>query len=186
VGGSQQSQSTSLSTGAWTQPPEMFRAPGGYVLRIATTSGSRSIRISPSGIHMDDTAISEGAPRVELRQSETNSQPDLALERTIPAERPGVMKMGDMEMKPGEMRMGNMRMSMGSPRSDPAAPEAPPVMEQLHAQSPPQVLEEVLPQVLQAPHKGRFCTQCGERAEAEDKFCHSCGHKLRASSASST
>ncbi len=28
--------------------------------------------------------------------------------------------------------------------------------------------------------KGKFCTQCGQPADAEDRFCAHCGHKLHA------
>lgn len=171
VGGSQhQAQSNSFSTGQWTEPPALYRAQSGYVLQISTSRGTQSIRIDSGGMKMDDHAPApDNAQKVELQQSDSS-----APRATEPMKPMEPMRMGDMEMKPGEMRMGNMRMSMGGARSS-REPEAPPVMQQLHPQSPPQVLEEVL----EAASKGRFCTQCGERAQSGDTFCGACGNKLR-------
>lgn len=165
--GSQQQQSQSFSTGDWTSRPTLHRDRDAqeFVLRVQTTAGTRALRISSAGISLLDNAPEPQGNEVPLRQLDQHTEPMQPMKPMAPMQPMAPMKMGDMEMKPGEMRMGSMKMA-------------------LHDQShtPPPAAELEAPQVLarEEPLKGRFCTQCGERAEAEDRFCHACGSRLRA------
>lgn len=168
--GSQQQQSQSFSTGDWTSRPTLHRDRDaqGFVLRVQTAGGTHAMRISSAGISVLDAAPEPQGDEVSLRQLDQHTEPMQTMKPMAPMQplKPmAPMKMGDMEMKPGEMRMGSMKMSLH---------------DQSHAAPPAAELEA--PQVLARaePLKGRFCTQCGERAEAQDRFCHACGSRLRA------
>ena len=151
---SQQQQSQNFSTGEWTSTPTLHRDAQGFLLRVATTAGTRAIRIGAGGISLLDAAPEPQGDEMPLRQASQHAEPMQPMQPIAP------MKMGDMEMKPGEMRMGSMKMSLHG--SEPAPSEAPQVL------------------AAEEPRRGRFCTQCGEEAQAEDRFCHACGSRLRA------
>lgn len=154
--GQQQSQSNSFSTGAWVQPPALFRTASGVILQIKTQSGNHFVRLQTNGMStLNETPSLSNAESIPLEQTERNpastilSMPPLQpMEPMKPME---PMRMGNMEMQMSpimQMRMGNMELKM------------------------PQMGAPM-------PAKGRFCTQCGNQVNEQDQFCSRCGNRLK-------
>jgi hypothetical protein len=152
--GQQQQASSSLQTGAWVAPPQLFRTSTGVVLKIFTAHGDRFIQIQGSTMHaIDDVTIVGSAQQMQMQQvgsAPPSSIPPIPLMQPMQPMKP--MQMGDMQMNqnPMEMRMGNMEMRMGK------------------ATSPTN----------SAQGTRHFCSQCGVAVEASDRFCAHCGCKL--------
>jgi zinc-ribbon domain len=112
--GQQQQSSSSLQTGSWTAPPELFQTPNGVVLKIATAQGNHFMQIQGSS-----TSIMSGSPSFGSAQQMQLQQVASPLTSSMPSMEPmepmQPMKMGNMSMNanPMEMRMGNMEMRMG-------------------------------------------------------------------------
>ncbi len=174
--GSSQSQSSSFDTGAWSQPPTLHRDGGGFLLRVQTKRGTTVIRIDANRLSLLDEAPRSQGEQISLSASDEPANSAPAMEPMKPME---PMRMGDMEMRPGEMRMGNMRMSLNDPVG-----EAPSVARSVAESIEPERVEEeaqvLEPSTAQKVETRRFCTQCGQRAQSEDRFCGSCGHPLGA------
>jgi hypothetical protein len=168
--GQQQQSSSSVGTGNWTAPPEMYRTPHGAILKITTAQGEHFIQVQGSSMssmtsapslsgsqqmQMNQVAGTPGASSIPAMEPMQPIAP-MGSMQPLPSMQPmQPMKMGNMEMggSPMEMRMGNMHLSMGSPSVEPTV-------------EPTQ------------PKGRRFCSQCGAATQPDDRFCSSCGHKL--------
>jgi hypothetical protein len=166
--GQQQQSSSSMSTGTWTMPPEVYNTPHGCVVKIFSAQGEHFIQVQGSSMSsmsgapalgqaqqmqmspVGDVPGATAVPAMEPIQPMTPMVPMQPMTPLQPMQPIQPMKMGDMEMgmNPMEMRMGNMRLSMGS-------------------------TTETSAKLVQ-----RFCSQCGAHTEPEGRFCSSCGHKL--------
>ena len=147
--GQQQSQSSSVTTGHWTKPPQLFKTLSGFILEIESDRGQYFIQIQASGIQTLATApLLNNAQQLKLQEihQTATSQTKMEFEPMTPMK---PMEMGNMSMSmnPMSMRMGNMSMQMGKEVKSTSA--------------------------------RRFCTQCGQEVEASDRFCGSCGHQLK-------
>ena len=152
--GQQQQASSSLQTGAWTAPPQLFRTPTGVVVKIFTAQGDRFIQIQGSTMHAIDGAIMVGSAQ-QMQMQQVASAPPSSIPSMPPMQPMQPMKMGDMQMNlnPMEMRMGNMEMRMGTAASASNVSNS-------------------------AQGTRHFCSQCGVAVEASDRFCAHCGNKL--------
>ncbi|UZQ55036.1 zinc ribbon domain-containing protein [Trichothermofontia sichuanensis B231] len=163
--GQQQQASNSFTTGVWTQPPQIFQAGEGVVIRISTAQGYQDIQILGSSMSMMSGNFShQGLQQLQVQPVQ---QPPSAAMPSMPAmppmqpmppmpPMPPMQPMppgGGMQMSlhPMEMRMGNMEMRMGDRAI--AAPSASTTVR-------------------------RFCSQCGAAVQPGDRFCASCGHQL--------
>jgi hypothetical protein len=166
--GQQQQSSSSMGTGAWTMPPEVYNTPYGCVVKISSAQGEHFIQVqgnsmsSVSGtpalnqaqqMQMSPVGDIPGTAEIPAMEPIQPMTPMVPIQPMTPLQPMQPMKMGDMEMNmnPMEMRMGNMRLSMGS-KTEVTEASAKPVR--------------------------RFCSQCGAPTEPEGHFCSSCGHKL--------
>ncbi|PZV16627.1 MAG: zinc ribbon domain-containing protein [Leptolyngbya sp.] len=148
--GQQQQATSSLQTGTWTAPPEVYRTSEGVVVKLQTANGTQFIQIQGSRMGMVATPPSltnaEQLPTQQTNVSDSTMQPMKPMQP---------MNMGTMQMnlKPMEMKMGDMEMRMGSASAD-----------SINAAKP-------------APTR-QFCTQCGASIKPSDRFCASCGHQI--------
>ncbi|MBM0741662.1 zinc ribbon domain-containing protein [Phormidium sp. CLA17] len=152
--GQQQQATSSLQTGAWSSPPEVYRTSGGVGVKLQTVNGTQFIQIQGSHIALS-TAVPplSTAEQLPMQQTISTQTPKASMQ---PMEPMKPMTMGTMQMnlKPMEMRMGNMEMRMGSGSTDSASAAS--------AATP-------------APTR-QFCGQCGVSVKPSDRFCTSCGH----------
>lgn len=156
--GQQQSQSSGLTTGAWTAPPTLFQLANQFILRLEGAQGKFYVQLSMGGIQTTSKEPSLlGAQVLPLRVVE-------------PADPAGFQSMGTMKplspMKPMEPMkpmspMPPMRMEMGDMRMEMGGADTPTEPGQGQAQARP-----------------RFCSQCGTPVNPDDRFCAQCGHKL--------
>ncbi|MGB8702731.1 MAG: zinc-ribbon domain-containing protein [Thermosynechococcaceae cyanobacterium] len=157
--GQQQQSSSTVQTGPWTAPPELYRVPHGAVLKITTAQGAHYIQVQGSSMStLSGVPTLAGAQQMQVQQ--TTSPPAAPMSPMQPMQPIQPMRMGNMEMNlnPMEMRMGNMEMRMGNN---------------------PQPAPQAAPQAASQPIR-RFCSQCGTPVEPSDRFCSSCGHQLQA------
>lgn len=153
--GQQQQATSSLQTGAWTSPPEVYRTSEGVVVKLQTAEGSEYIQIQGSSISLSTTApalSTEQLPTQQTKILNSTLPPIQPMEPMEPMKPMQPMTMGNMQMnlKPMEMRMGDMEMRMGAPVANPTTP---------------------------TPTR-QFCSQCGVSVKPSDRFCASCGHPL--------
>jgi hypothetical protein len=158
--GQQQQSSSSLKTGAWSSPPEVYRTFEGIVVKLQTTHGTQFIQIQGSQIGLSTHAPSFNRAEPLSMQQTPNSPastmpPMEPMQPMKPMEPMKPMRMGNMEMSlnPMEMRMGNRSMKMGATFEGSATSFIPNSTRQ-------------------------FCSQCGVSVKPSDRFCASCGHRL--------
>lgn len=156
--GQQQQATSSLQTGAWTSPPEVYRTSEGIVVKLQTTQGSEYIQICGGTISLSTTAPelnTEQLPTQQTKILNSTLPPMEPMKPTEPMKPMQPMTLGNMQMnlKPMEMKIGNMEMRMGSGSVGSANAATP------------------------APTR-QFCTQCGASIKPGDRFCASCGHQL--------
>ena len=157
--GQQQSQSSSFSTGKWTEEPKLFRVGQGFVLVIEAEANSSYISIGQNSIGQNSIsstgftiALVNSSPDLHnCPQVALNVIPDPVFEPMQPMQSMQPMqplKMGNMSMDLNSMsmQMGNMSLNLNS-------------------QSKTTVTKQ-------------FCSQCGAEARTGDRFCRSCGHEL--------
>jgi len=111
--GQQQQSSSSLQTGAWTCPPEVYRTSEGIVVKLHTANGNQFIQIQGSSMGMSTTApLLINAEQLSTQQTNVPA----SMQPMAPMKPMQQMTMGTMQMnlKPMEMRMGDMEMRMGS------------------------------------------------------------------------
>lgn len=147
--GQQQSQTSSITTGCWTTPPQLVKTSSGFILQIDSDRGQCFVQIQANGIQTLTTApLLNNAQKLELKEiSHTaTKQSKIEFEPMTPMK---PMEMGNMSMStnPMSMRMGDMSIQMGKEGKSSSAQ--------------------------------RFCTQCGQGVETSDRFCGSCGHQLK-------
>ena len=157
--GKQQSQSSSVNTGNWKTPPQLYKTASGLILYINGELAQQYVLIQANSLN----AITECLASGEIANPMLNNAVPVNLENipdvttssnemeweTMPGMEPmQPMQMGNMSMNmnPMSMRMGNMSMNMGDPQKSTSAK--------------------------------RFCSQCGEEVKPSDRFCSSCGNKL--------
>jgi hypothetical protein len=167
--GQQQQSSSSLPTGAWASPPEVYRTSEGVVVKLQTANGNQFIQIQGGRIGLSTQVPSlsktEQLPTQLINSRAATIAPLPPMESMPPMEPMKPMKpmppmtMGTMQMNldPMEMRMGNMAMRMGSGNANTNATQSAPTQS--------------------APTR-QFCTQCGTSVKPSDRFCASCGHQL--------
>ncbi len=109
--GQQQQSSTSVETGNWTSPPEIFRTSQGVILKIQGERGQSLTTIQGNSISSTNELSNLGNLQpLQLQEvTQTPIQP-------LPPMQP--LKMGNMSMSmnPMEMRMGDMNLSTSSPQ----------------------------------------------------------------------
>jgi len=148
--GQQQSQSSSVITGNWTSPPQLYQTASGFMLQLNGDRGQQYVLIQANGINMIANPGLDNAVSVNLENvpDVTTSSPEMKFEPMQPMQPMKPMKMGNMSMSmnPMSMQMGNMSMNMGeTPKSNSTK---------------------------------NFCSQCGAKVKQSDHFCSSCGNKL--------
>ncbi len=154
--GQQQSQSSSVNTGNWTTPPQLYKTASGFILYINGELAQQYVLIQANSINAITECLASGeianpmlnnAVQVNLETipDVTASANEMEFETMQPMQ---PMQMGNMSMNmnPMSMRMGNMSMNMGE-----------------------------TPKSTSSKH---FCSQCGAKVQPSDRFCSSCGNKL--------
>lgn len=100
--GQQQSQQTSVETGAWILPPAVFRTPEALIVRIEAQNGQFFVQVQAHSLSLLNAHPSLiGAVVLPL-----DNVPTVTTWQAMPPMPP---------MKPMQMQMGNMAMSMGTP-----------------------------------------------------------------------
>ncbi len=156
--GQQQSQSTAFNTGKWSKTPELFSTRGALILRFESKSGVEFIRVRGNQIQsMRSEPDLENAERRKLKKSDEN----VVMEPMEP-------------MKP---------MSPMKPM-EPMKPMAP--MKPMGSKRPMEMRMGDMHMSMGAREKAgepakRFCTQCGNPVQDDDRYCASCGHALSGS-----
>ncbi|NJP11427.1 MAG: zinc ribbon domain-containing protein [Leptolyngbyaceae cyanobacterium RU_5_1] len=148
--GQQQQASSSVQTGDWNSPPEVYRTSEGAVIKLQTAQGTHYVRVEGSSVRItSEFPASSSSQPLQTQQVASSSAGTMPPMQPMQPMEP--MTMGDMQMSmnPMQMRMGNMELRMGSPPSI----EKPSVARQ-------------------------FCNQCGASVKPDDRFCSSCGHRL--------
>ncbi|MEO1671764.1 MAG: zinc ribbon domain-containing protein [Cyanobacteria bacterium J06631_2] len=110
--GQQQSQSSSFSTGKWTDEPKLFQVGQGFVLVIQAEANSSYISIQHNAI-----AIVQSSPDLNnCPQVALNPIPDPVLEPMQPMQPMQPLKMGNMSMDLNSMsmQMGNMSLNLNN------------------------------------------------------------------------
>ena len=112
--GQQQSQSSSLTTGIWNAPPQLFSTSQGFVLQINGDRKQYFFLIQANGIRaIADTFALQDANSIRLEPiAEPPSQTFKDFEPMQPMQ---PMRMGNMSMDINSMsmQMGNMSLDMG-------------------------------------------------------------------------
>ena len=152
--GQQQSQSSSVITGNWISPPQLYQTGAGWVLQINGDRAQQYISIQATGISAIANPVLNNATTINLENipDVTTNSPEIKFEpmQTMQPMQPmKPMTMGNMSMSmnPMSMQMGNMSMNMGeTPKSN---------------------------------STNNFCTQCGAKVKPSDRFCANCGNKLQ-------
>lgn len=165
--GQQQQTSSGFKTGVWSSPPQAFKTPHGFVLKIISDQEENTLQIQGRHISVNsETEVVNSAEEIPVHEVSTlpvsplpamePMTPMKLMEPMIPMKvnptepmkplEPMNLQMGNMQMSmnPMEMRMGNMEMRMNSPSTNTA----------------------------------HFCTECGASIQPENRFCPSCGHRL--------
>ena len=105
--GQQQSQSSSLTTGTWINPPQLFNTSQGFILQINTEQGKNFIQIQANGISTIKGIPSlHNATSIKLETVGNPGQADMKFEPMQP------MKMGNMSMDINSMSMQMDDMSL--------------------------------------------------------------------------
>ena len=110
--GQQQSQSSSLTTGDWAKPPQLFNTGQGFILQIDGDLAQYFIQIQSNSIStISGRPTLQNATPVELENiADPPSQNSVNFEPMQP------MRMGNMSMDINSMsmQMGNMSMNLGN------------------------------------------------------------------------
>ncbi len=165
--GQQQQSSSGFKTGVWSSPPQAFKTPHGFVLKIVSAQGENTLQIQGNHISVNSGSVSVHAAE-QIPAHEVSTLPVSALPAMEPMTPMRLMEpMTPMKVNPTEpmkplepmnLQMGNMRMTMN-----------PMEMRMGHMEMP-----------ISSPSTktAHFCTQCGASIKPEDHFCASCGHRL--------
>ncbi|MCU0549329.1 MAG: zinc ribbon domain-containing protein [Leptolyngbya sp. Prado105] len=145
--GQQQSQQMSLSLGAWSEPPKLFKNHVGFILQIESARTSY-LRLQANGISLlSEVPLMIGTEEIPFQRVTSNPSrmPDMK-----PLE---PLRMGNMSMRmePMEMNMGNMNLRMATATSHSSSTS--------HAQFCSQCGTKI-------KESDRFCSQCGTKLES--------------------
>jgi hypothetical protein len=186
--GQQQQSGSSVMTGTWQIPPEVFAMGGGAVVRLTTAMGVWSLMVQGMSLSVQSGTVEMGNQVMGLTAlsqmpnvaSSSFSMPPMTLMTSMPPMKP----MG-MSMNPMQMQMGNMGMSMGGSSSSQASSSvssggnsgsngaANSSRDSPSQDSPGKASGNV------KSDNVKFCSQCGTGVKVDDRFCSSCGHPLR-------
>ena len=151
--GQQQSQSSSVNTGNWITPPQLYKTASGLILYINGELAQQYVLVQANSISTIASPRLDNAVQINLENipDTTASVDEIKFEpmqrmKPMPPMEP--MQMGNMSMNtnPMSMRMGNMSMTMGKMSKNTSTKQ--------------------------------FCSQCGAKVKSSDLFCSSCGNKL--------
>ncbi len=151
--GQQQSQSSSVTTGNWLTPPQLYKTASGFILYINGDRAQEYVSIQANSINAVANPGLNNAAQVNLQNipNPTANSNQMEFEpmqpmKPMPPMQP--MQMGNMSMNtnPMSMRMGNMSMTMG--------------------------------ETAKSTSTTNFCSQCGATVKQSDRFCSSCGNQL--------
>ncbi|MCX5963097.1 MAG: zinc ribbon domain-containing protein [Cyanobacteria bacterium] len=165
--GQQQQSGSSVMTGAWQIPPQVFLMGGGAVVRLTTARGVWSLMVQGMGLSVQSGVVEVGdqvMPLTPLSQMPNVASSSFSMQPMQP--------MQPMTMNPMQMQMGNMGMSMGGASSQASSSVSEGNSVGNGAASPSR----------DSPGKAssnvKFCSQCGTGVKVGDRFCSSCGHSL--------
>ena len=173
--GQQQQSGSSVMTGAWQIPPQVFLMGGGAVVRLTTGRGVWSLMVQGMGVSVQSGVIEMGdqvMPLTPLSQMPNVASSSFSMPPMAPMQ--PMQPMQPMNMNPMQMQMGNMGMSMGRSSSQASSSvssegngAASPARDSPSRDSPGKASSSV-----------KFCSQCGTGVKLGDRFCSSCGHSL--------
>lgn len=186
--GQQQQSGSSVMTGTWQIPPEVFAMGGGAVVRLTTAMGVWSLMVQGMSLSVQSGAVEMGNQAMGLTAqsqmpSSSFSMPPMTPMTSMPSMNP-MPPMG-MSMNPMQMQMGNMGMSMGGSSGSQASSRvssggnsggngaANSSRDSPSQDSPGEASGNV------KSGNVKFCSQCGTGVKVDDRFCSSCGHPLR-------
>jgi hypothetical protein len=165
--GQQQQSGSSVMTGAWQIPPQVFLMGGGAAVRLTTARGVWSLMVQGMGLSVQSGVVEMGdqvMPLTPLSQMPNVESSSFSMQPMQP--------MQPMNMNPMQMQMGNMGMSMGRSSSQASSSVSSGNSVGNGAASPSR----------DSPGKAssnvKFCSQCGTGVKLGDRFCSSCGHSL--------
>lgn len=142
--GQQQSQQTSLSLGAWSAMPKLYKTHSGFILQIESQHTSY-LRLQANGISLlSEVPLILGAEEVPLQRMAASTSPKMPEMKPLEPLRMGNMK---MRMEPMEMSMGNMSLRMETATSHSSSSS-----DRFCSQCGTRVKES-----------DRFCSQCGTK-----------------------
>ena len=166
--GQQQQSGSSVMTGAWQIPPQVFLMGGGAVVRLTTARGVWSLMVQGMGLSVQSGVVEMGdqlMPLTPLSQMPNVASSSFSMQPMQP--------MQPISMNPMQMQMGNMGMSMG-PSSSQASSSV--------SSKGNSVGNGAASPSRDSPGKAssnvRFCSQCGTGVKVGDRFCSSCGYSL--------
>ena len=166
--GQQQQSGSSVMTGAWQIPPQVFLMGGGAVVRLTTARGVWSLMVQGMGLSVQSGVVEMGdqvMPLTPLSQMPNVASSSFSMQPMQP--------MQPISMNPMQMQMGNMGMSMG-PLSSQASSSV--------SSKGNSVGNGAASPSRDSPGKAssnvKFCSQCGTGVKVGDRFCSSCGHSL--------
>lgn len=189
--GQQQQSGSSIMTGTWQIPPEVFAMGGGAVVRLTTAMGVWSLMVQGMSLSVQSGTVEMGNQVMGLTAlsqmpnvaSSSFSMPPMTPMTSMPSMNP-MPPMG-MSMNPMQMQMGNMGMSMGGSSGSQASSSvsssgnsggngaANSSRDSPSQDSPGKASGNV------KSDNVKFCSQCGTGVKVDDRFCSSCGHSLR-------
>ena len=196
--GQQQQSSSRFQTGAWTQPPQLFRSAQGAFVKLTTSQGEIYIQVQGQSLQLTQQnpsmqqaqqlqiSVVEAMPGVEPMQpmpplSSMPSTTPLNAVPPTPMKPLEPMRIGNMQMslEPMQMQMGNMKMQMGTPVQPPSNQASPTKAVSNSVET--SGTNPAKPDSAQSPPANvqtRFCTQCGQPVKLSDRYCGSCGNAL--------
>lgn len=108
--GQQQSQSSSFSTGKWSNEPKLFRTGQEFILQIESDRGLHYVLIQQNSI----STVNSPGDLNNYSQVDLTASPDSNSESTQSMQPMQPLKMGNMSMDIDSMSMKMGNMSMGS------------------------------------------------------------------------
>ncbi len=171
--GQQQQSGSSVMTGTWQIPPEVFLMGGGAAVRLTTAIGVWSMMVQGMSLSVQSGAVEMGdqvMPLTPLSQMPNVASSSFSMPPMTPMQ--PMTPMPPMNMNPMQMQMGNMGMSMGRSSSQASS----------SVSSGNSIGNGAASHYRDSPGKSssnvKFCSQCGTGVKLGDRFCSSCGHSL--------
>jgi len=184
--GQQQQSGSSVMTGAWQIPPEVFLMGGGAVVRLTTAIGVWSLMIQGMSLSVQSGAVNMGdqvMPLTPLSQMPNVASSSFSMQPMTPMQPMSPMQpmtpMQPMHTNPMQMQMGNMGMSMGRSGSQASSNVSSGSNSVGNGAASPSRDIPSQDNPGKASSNVKFCSQCGTGVKVDDRFCSSCGHSLR-------